>query len=95
MAEHFGAELVDLKEVDFSDDLLACVPGVLVRRWRALPVSNAGRTLKVALADPSDLAAIESLHNTLHREVEICVADESQLDLFIERLYGSAEGTDG
>jgi hypothetical protein len=43
---------------------------------------------RLALADPSDLDAIDSLHDLLHRDLELCVAEASQLDEFIERLYG-------
>lgn len=87
-AAHFGAEEVDLRQVTFSPELLACVPAASARRYRVLPISSSPDKLRLALADPSDLDAIDSLHHLLHRNLELCVAEESQLNEFIERLYG-------
>ena len=42
----------------------------------------------LALADPSDLEAIDSLGQLLQRELELCVADDRQLAEFVEHLYG-------
>jgi hypothetical protein len=87
-AAHFGAEEVDLNRVVFTPELLACVPSQSARHYRALPVSNSCEMLRLAVADPSDLDAIDALHHLLRRDLELCVAEEGQLDEFIRRLYG-------
>jgi hypothetical protein len=45
--------------------------------------------LRLALANPSNLDAIDFLHSALQRDLELCVADAAQLEEFIERLYRS------
>jgi type IV pilus assembly protein PilB len=87
-AVHFGAMEIDLRDVVFTPELLASIPAELARRCRVLPISISPDEFLVALADPSDLEAIESLHKLLERDVTLCVADASQLDEFIGRLYG-------
>jgi type II secretory ATPase GspE/PulE/Tfp pilus assembly ATPase PilB-like protein len=87
-AAHFGAEEVDLRNVSFTPELLACVPAESARRYRVLPVFRSREVLGLAVSDPSDLDAIDALSNLLHRDLELCVAEESQLEEFIERLYG-------
>jgi hypothetical protein len=87
-AAEFGAEFVDLATVQFTPDLLRCIPAALARRYRALPVSESGRCLAVVVSDPSDLPAVDGLRSVLDREIELRVADESQIDSFIESLYG-------
>jgi Type II secretion system (T2SS), protein E, N-terminal domain len=86
-AEHFGAEEVDLRRIEFTAELLGCVPAHIARRYQVLPVSDSPALLRIAIADPSDLDAIDSLTHLLRRELELCVADESQLAEFIGRLY--------
>jgi len=86
-AEHFGADEVDLRNIVFTPDLLASLPRNLARHYRVLPVFSSPTSLRVAVADPSDLDTIDSLTNLLNRDLELCVAEESQLDEFIERLY--------
>jgi type IV pilus assembly protein PilB len=87
-AAHFGAEEVDLRKVNFPPELLASIPAELARRYRVLPVFNSPHELRLALADPSDLDLVDSLNHLLKRHIQLCVAEASQLDEFIERLYG-------
>jgi type IV pilus assembly protein PilB len=87
-AAHFGAEEIDLERVPFTAELLACVPAELARRHRVLPIRKSRDSLFLAVADPSDLDAIDSLHNLLRCDMELCVAEPRQLDEFVKRLYG-------
>ena len=88
-AEHFGAREIDLRDVTFTRDLLALIPAEFARRHLILPVLDSPHRVVVGMADPSDIGAIDELQGRLQREVEICVADESQVQEFIGRLYGS------
>ena len=87
-AAELGAEFVDLATVQFTPSLLRCVPADLARRYRVLPVAESGRCLAIVTSDPADLPALDGLHSALAREIELRVADESQIDSFIKRLYG-------
>src|ERR1051325_6570481 len=87
-AAEFGAEFVDLATVRFTPDLLRCLPAELARKYRVLPVAESGGCLAIVTSDPSDLPAVDGLHSALAREIELRVADESQIDLFIKQLYG-------
>lgn len=91
--EHFGAERVDLNEVEFTAELLACVPAHYARRFRVLPVSQRPGFIVLAMEDPSDLPAIDALHHFLDCELELCVAGGKQLDEFIAQLYGREDGS--
>jgi hypothetical protein len=91
-AAHYGAEEVDLRNVSFPVELLNAIPAELARRCRVLPVSISPQKLKLALADPSDIEVMETIQRFVQRDLEISVAEASQLDEFIKRLYGS-EGT--
>ena len=80
---------IDLRDITFTRELLALVPAEFARRHLILPVLDCPHRFVVAMADPSDLGAIDALHARLQRDVEMCVADKSQLHEFIGRLYGS------
>jgi type IV pilus assembly protein PilB len=86
-AEHFGAEEVDLRKVVFTPEILACVPAEIARRHRVVPIDASPRHVRVALADPSDLNAIDSVNSAVQRELELAVAEEAQIEEFIPRLY--------
>jgi hypothetical protein len=88
-AEHFGARELDLRDVQFTAELLASVPAEHARRYQVLPVSSSPGRLCLALADPSDLVAINATSELIEADLEVCVADAKQLDEFIQRLYRS------
>jgi type II secretory ATPase GspE/PulE/Tfp pilus assembly ATPase PilB-like protein len=87
-AAHFGAKEIDLRTVQFTADLLACIPAELARRYRVLPILSLPEKLQVAIADPSDLETLHALQNVIQRDLELFVAESWQLDEFIGRLYG-------
>jgi len=87
----FGAEIVDLTKVDFTPELLRCVPADVARKYRVLPVFDLPGRLSIALADPDNLSTIDSLTHILKwPELEIRVAPKQQLDIFIQRHYGDS-----
>ena len=87
-AAHFDAEEVDLTKVHFTPELLACIPAEAARRYRVLPIRSSADKLLVAIADPSDLDALDSLNDLVQRDLELSVAESWKLDDFIGRLYG-------
>ena len=86
-------EEIELSQVSFTAELLACVPRNLARRFRVLPVGNSRGELLLAMADVSDLNAIDSVQRLAGRHIAVCVAKARQLDDFIEQLYGEESGT--
>ena len=79
----------DLRDVLFTPELLACISAEVARRYRVLPVFISPSDVTLAMADPSDLEAIDAIRRLLQRDVTVCIAETSQLDDFIQRLYGS------
>ena len=79
---------IDLREVNFTPALLALVPAEFARRHCVLAIQDSPQRVVVAMADPSDLGAIEALQARLGRDVEICVAEGHQLNEFIRRFHG-------
>jgi hypothetical protein len=85
---NFGAERIDLSKVQFTPELLGCVPAVVARRYRALPVLESGDCLHVAVPAFRDIDVFDSLCHVLKRELEFHAADREQLNMFIQRFYG-------
>jgi len=90
--ENFGAATVDLSQVEFTPELLEYLPAEAARKYRVMPVADSPFHLVIAVADASDLNALDSIMFIVNREMEIRVADKSQLDEYIRRYYGSDGG---
>ena len=88
IAGHIGAEVVSLKDREFPPELLKTVPANVANMYRCLPVAMNNGTVQVALADPLDPARADEIHFAIKRDVQIVVADPSEILKQIERLYG-------
>jgi general secretion pathway protein E/type IV pilus assembly protein PilB len=93
-AAHFGAEVVQLGELQLSDELIAAVPRHVARKYRVIPVFQHDSTLTVAIADPSDIATIDALNHVLHMEVQVQVASEQDIENALTKYYGGRTSGD-
>ncbi len=91
-AAHFGAEVVNLSEVKIEDEVIQAVPRHVARKYRVVPVFKHDGSITVALADPSDLATIDSLAHLLHADITIQVASESDIEAALSKYYGGERG---
>jgi type IV pilus assembly protein PilB len=87
-AAHFGAEVVHLNDMQLSDEVIAAVPRHIAKKYRVVPVYKHANTLTVALADPSDLATVDSLTHLLRAEINIQVASEPDIENALAKYYG-------
>src|SRR6185437_4013565 len=87
-AAHFGAEVVNLSEINIADDVIATVPRHIAKKYRVVPVFKHGNALTIALADPSDLDTIDSLNHLLRMEIVHQVASEADIEAALSKYYG-------
>lgn len=89
MAEYLGTEVVDLRSVNFTPELLKTIPSNTARMYQCVPVAQFGSTLQVALGDPLNPSALDELGFIVRRELAQVVADPSQINRIIEQHYGA------
>ncbi len=87
-AAHFGAEVVQLSGMKIEDEVIATIPRHIAKKYRVVPVYKHEGNLTVAIADPSDLATIDSLTHLLHTEIVLQVASEPDIEAALGKYYG-------
>jgi type IV pilus assembly protein PilB len=87
MADYLGTEVVDLRNREIPAEVIKAVPPATARMNRCLPVALQGSTLKLAMADPLNPEQVNELGYTLGKEIQIVVADPSQIDQAINKSY--------
>lgn len=90
-AAHFGAEVVNLAGLRIEDDVIAAVPRPIAKKYRVIPVFLHDNTLTVAIADPSDLATIDSLNHILKKDISLQVASEPDIEAALSKYYGGRD----
>ncbi len=88
MASHLGTEVVELRELELTPEILQTVPATAARMHQCLPVAVHGSTVRVALSDPLNPAAIDELGYMTGKEVQVVVADPAQIEKAINKHYG-------
>ncbi|MBI5709238.1 MAG: type IV-A pilus assembly ATPase PilB [Candidatus Eisenbacteria bacterium] len=86
----FSAPPIDLKNFEPDPALTRLLPGDVATKFMALPVARSGRRLVVAMANPSNIFAIDDIKFITGYEVEPHVASEAMLKKAIDRAYDSA-----
>jgi type IV pilus assembly protein PilB len=90
MADYLGTEVVDLRNREIPADVLKVVPAATARMNRCLPVALHDSTLQLAMADPLNPEQVNELGYTLGKEIQVVIADPSQIDQAVNKYY--AEG---
>ncbi|MDR2430940.1 MAG: GspE/PulE family protein [Candidatus Margulisbacteria bacterium] len=87
-ARFLDVPLVSLKSFKFPAKLIDTVDADILRKYYALPLSQSGDLLTVAMADPADFEALDALERAAGRRVDAVLAPlEEIIDLLNER-YG-------
>src|SRR5690349_16199099 len=88
---YFNAELVSLSDLKLPDDVIAALPRHIAKRYRAVPVSKHGSTVRIAVIDPSDLDTLDALQRSVQGETEWCIAAEDEIEAALNKYYGGAD----
>jgi len=91
LAKQFRVPAVDLEKVEVEEKILRLVPEAVAMKHRVLPLRKVGRTLTVAMANPTDMGAIDNLKFITRYEIEPVVVGEYTLQKHLEDYYGLGE----
>lgn len=87
LASQNGMDYIDLAQVTPSPELVGLLTPEIARRYKTVPVSEHDGSVVLAVADPMDFEAFDSIGFLLKRPVEFVCAVPSQISEKLERLY--------
>ena len=90
LARQYRMPAVDLSRFEVDGRILKLIPSDLALKSVVLPLKREGRTLTVAMADPTDLGLLEDLKFITRYDLFPVIAGEYTLRTLIEKHYGSA-----
>lgn len=89
VADYLGTEVVDLRSVSYTPELLKTVPSSTARMYQCVPVALFGSTLQVALGNPLNPSALDELGFIIRKDLAQVVADPAQIARVIDQQYGN------
>jgi type IV pilus assembly protein PilB len=87
LSKHYGVPAIDLSEVEVDPEAIKLIPADVVYKYQVLPIKRVGGTLRVAMADPSNILAIDDIKFLTGCHVEVFVSTESAIKVAIDRHY--------
>lgn len=94
LSSQLNIEMVELVGIDIPGEILDLVPSNIVRKYQAIPYMfhpGSANVLKVAMADPMDMVAIDDFTIVTNMQIETVVATPRQIMLAIDKAYGTAD----
>jgi len=91
LSKQYGIPTVEIVEAELDSEVVCLIPEDVARKYQVLPVSRNGATLVVAMADPSNIFAIDDIKFLTGYNVETVVASEAAIKSAIESGYQSSE----
>ena len=80
-----------LTEVTFEPGITEAISEETARRYRVIPVQDDGLALTVAIGDPLDFDALDSLPHIIGRELNLVCATQQDIQDHLRQFYGGPE----
>jgi len=94
LADRYHLPFVDIDSAKPDQAAIEKIPVAVLQRVEALPYLLEGETLRVAIADPADVAAIDELRLATAYAVELAVAPRTDLLAGLQRLMRANSSLD-
>jgi type IV pilus assembly protein PilB len=91
LAARYQLPLVDLATTGIDEEAVKEVPLHVLERIQALPFARVGDTLRIAVADPSNVNAIDELRIATRLTIELAVATRDDVEMELKRVMRASE----
>ncbi|MGH7816414.1 MAG: GspE/PulE family protein, partial [Candidatus Binatia bacterium] len=94
LAKQFGIETVELVPGDIEDAVFSLVPPQIVQKHQLIPYKLVGSTLTVAMADPTDLVAINEVKFVTGYGIRVVLSTPAVIKKTLEHHFGGVSYDD-
>jgi type IV pilus assembly protein PilB len=91
LGEHYGIPYIDLDTQTIAPEVIRLIHPAIVQKHLVIPVAKNGTTLTMAMADPTNVFAVDDIKFMTGLKVELLMATESTIRRAIDRYYDSSE----
>ena len=90
LSQQFGVPSINLAHFEIDGSVIKVIPADVARKYNILPVNKTGATITIAMADPTNVFAMDDIKFMTGYNVEPVVASELGIKAAIDNYYGSA-----
>jgi len=89
LSQQFGVPSINLAHFEIDAGVIKLIPADVARKYNILPVNKTGATLTIAMADPTNVFAMDDIKFMTGYNVEPVVASELGIRSAIDNYYGT------
>jgi type IV pilus assembly protein PilB len=87
LSKQYGVPAINLAEYKIDSAILKLIPADMAKKYLIMPIARVGATLTIAMADPSNVFAIDDVKFMTGYNVEVVVSSESAIISAIAGCY--------
>src|SRR5437773_1496305 len=89
LSRQYGVPSITLAQLDIDSDVLKLVPAPIAKKYEVIPVRKMGNSLALAMADPTNVFALDDIAFMTNLQVLPLVASQTAVRKAIDRNYES------
>jgi type IV pilus assembly protein PilB len=94
LSRQYGVPSINLDLFQIEKDVIRLISEEVALKYSVLPISKLGATLTMAMADPTNVFAMDDIKFMTGLNVEPVIASESSIQLAIAKYYTGSTGID-
>ena len=94
VARQYSLPAINLSELEIDPNVLKLIPKDICEKHQVIPVRRQGPTLIVAMADPSNIYAIDELKFLTQYNIDPVVASDGAIETALARFYDKGPDLD-
>ena len=91
LAANAGIPFIRLSDVAFDPGITETISEEIAKRYRVIPVQDEGLSLTIAIADPLDFEALDTLPHAIGRELNLVCVTQQDIQDHLKQFYHSNE----
>ncbi|MFH1397546.1 MAG: GspE/PulE family protein [Candidatus Omnitrophota bacterium] len=93
LQKKFNFQILDLAKYSIPSELFWFIPEEMARIYKLIPVARLGQILTLAMSNPFDISAIDTVKQVSGFEVDIILSTLTQIDTAIDEYYSKIKFT--
>ncbi|MDF1536017.1 MAG: type IV-A pilus assembly ATPase PilB [bacterium] len=89
LSKQYGVPSINLVDFEVDPGIIKLIPGKTAKKYQLVPISRTGGTLTLAMADPTNVFALDDIKFMTGYNVEPVVASETAIEDAIMKYYES------
>ncbi len=89
LSRQYGVPSITLSQLEIDPEVLKLVPAAIAKKYEVLPVRKMGNSLALAMADPTNVFALDDISFMTNLQVLPLVASQTAIKKSIDRNYES------